>query len=277
MKFKPFSKKYDFCDEKLTESYLPHLHQPLADWFYAIVTRNSMGYNRYTNLNNTITNLDNSFINRLNVLFRQTFPSDVDNFMAKILHDSDLTSNFLALMLQNYAKGQDAARLETILADGGSAFAVTKTDTSANEYQEGVYDLVKRVPDVIKAQSATALGADKLIKQAWDACYSRNPDYEKTVTKSCDALEHLLRDNYEPKNLKPQLGMLLKNLQNSQKKLKFKGDTLLSDKFDLLELISSATTVRGSHSAGTGRKPTPEEAEFILHCTILIWNMHQRV
>lgn len=277
MKFKPFSKKYDFSNEKLADNYPVHFYKPIAAWFYEIVKRNGMGYNRHTTLNSAITNLSDSFINRLNVLFRQTFPSDIDSFLAKIFQDSDLTSNFLALILQNFAKGGDAARLETILADGGSAYSVTKTNTSASEYEEGVYDLVKRVPDVIKEQSAAALGSDKLIKQAWDACYSRNPDYEKTVIKSCDALEHLLRDNYEPKNQKPQLGMLLKNLKASQKKLSFKGDTLLTNKFDLLELVGSATTVRGSHSAGTGRKPTPEEAEFILHSTILIWNMHQGI
>ncbi|HET9412099.1 MAG TPA: hypothetical protein VFO38_04585 [Candidatus Saccharimonadales bacterium] len=276
MRFKPFSEKYDFTKSELTEHYPLYLRRPIAQWFHDLVAENELGYftNSYIS---RISGLKPGFVNNLNTIFRENFPTDLQDFIKKIFSDADLTSNFLALLLQNICKGVDAVRLEMILSNGGSAFAVEKVDKSANSYDAGVYDLVKRVPEVVAKQAAEALTSNELIKEAWNACYSRNPDYERTVNRCCDALEHMLRDKYESKNVKPQLGMLIKNLQTTPGKLSFKGDTLLRNKADLMSLVSSATQVRGSHTAGTGRKPTSEEAEFILHSTILIWNVHQAI
>jgi hypothetical protein len=276
MRFKPFSEKYDFSKSELTEQYPSYLRRPIAQWIHDLVSDNELGY-VVSSFNSNIASLKPGFVNNLNTLLRESLPADFGNFTETIFGDDELTSNFLALLLQNICKGADAVQLESILSNGGSAFAVEKVDKSAGSYDAGAYDLVKRVPEVVAAQAAQALTSNDLLKEAWNAYYSRNPDYDKTVNKCCDALEHVLRDKYEPNNRKPQLGMLLKNLQATPSKLSFKGDTLLSDKAELIDLISSATQVRGSHTAGTGRTPTSEEAEFILHCTILIWNMHQAV
>jgi len=277
MRFKPFTKKYDFSKVSLTEDYPSYLHAPLGQWVYDLVENNDLGTNRHGYVSSGITDLKRSFVNRLNTLFRQTFPTDLNAFMVKILYEPELTSNFLALMLQNYCSGRDAVRLEIILADGGSAFAVEKSDKTADEYETGVYDLVKRVSTEVRKQAESALSTSELIRDAWAACYSRNPDHAKTVTMCCDALEHLLRDKYEPKNMKPQLGLLVKNLRANPGKLSYKGDTLLENKFDLIALINAATSVRGSHTAGTGRNPTPDEAEYVLQATIFIWNLHHGI
>jgi hypothetical protein len=276
MRFKPFSEKYDFSNSELSEQYPPYLRRPIAQWFRDLVSDNELGYVA-SSFSSKIVSLKPEFTNRLNTVFREIFPSNFDNFIEKIFSNSELTSNFLALLLQNICKSEDAVRLEMILADGGSAFAVEKIEKSASTYDAGAYDLVKRVPEIVANQASKALASNDLLKEAWNACYSRNPDHDKTVNKCCDALEHILRDKYEPNNTRPQLGMLLRNLQTASNKLSFKGDTLLSSKADLINLVSSATQIRGSHTAGTGRKPTPEEAEFILHSTILIWNMHQGI
>lgn len=276
MKFQPFSSKYDFAKADLSEKYPSYLLRPISQWIHDLVEANDLGYAGGA-FSSTIATLKPAFTNQLNAILRDDFPMGIKPFLEKIHQDPELTSNFLALMLQNYADGRDAIKLETILAEGGSAFAVRKVDKDASIYDRGVYNLVKRVPEVVSVAASSALSSSAIIASAWSACYSRNPDYEKTVNKCCDALEHLLRDAYEPKNVRPQLGLLLKNLQSKPEKLEFKGDTILENKADLLNLIRKATTVRGSHTAGTGRPPTQYEAEFILHATILIWQLHQGV
>lgn len=277
MKFKPFTQKYDFSNTGLTELYPSYIARPIGQWFLELADANNLAYNRNGALYGGFTDLNSDFTNRLGVLLCDTFPTDIDRFLAKMFDDSELTSNFLAILLQNFCNGSQAVRLEVILSDGGSAFAVEKTNKAASEYAKGVYDLIKRVPEQVKSQAEVALSSDQLINEAWQAFYSRNPDYSKTVSKCCDALEGILRDQYEPKNARPQLSMLLKNLEANPNKLNFKGDSLLKNKTNLLALVEKATTVRGMHKNGTGRDPTPEEANYILNVTILIWNLHQQI
>ena len=275
MKFKPFSSTYDFSKTELSEIYPNHFHTPIAKWIYDIFDDNHLGHSR--GYYSSISVIKTPVLGNFNVIFRKSFPEDITEFINNILSDSELTSNFLALMLQNYAAGKEAVALEIILSNGGSAYKVVQTDKAAGSYDKGVYDLERRVPELIVNQAKPALNVSEQLQVAWKAFYSLNPDYEKTVNQCCDALEHLLRDTYEPRNVTPQLGMLLKNLQSKPDKMNFKGDTLFSDKSDILKLISESTKIRGTHTAGTGRKPTSKEAEFILHSTILIFNMHSGV
>ena len=275
MKFKPFSPSYDFSKAELTEEYPNHFHTPIAKWIYDIFNDNDLGWDN--GFRGNITTIKPVVLGKLNVLFRKNFPDDLETFINYILSNSELTSNFLALMLQNYARGEDAERLEATLSNGGSAYKVVKIEKAAGLYDQGVYNLERRVPAIIVKQAQHILTLSDQLEDAWKAFYSLNPDYEKTVNKCCDALEHLLRDTYEPRNTTPQLGMLIKDLQAKPSKMNYKGDSLMIDKSDILTLISSATKIRGSHTAGTGRKPTPDESEFILHSTIFIFNMHNKI
>jgi len=275
MRFKPFSESYDFSKAELSEDYPDHFNTPLYEWIYKMLDENDLGWSK--GYGNNISVIKTEVLGRFNVIFRENFPDNINIFISKLLSDADLTSNFLALMLQNYANATSAGKLEVILSRGGSAFKVIKTDMSAGSYEKGAYDLERRVSEIVAEQAKLSIDGNELLKDAWRAFYSLNPDYEKTVNKSCDALEHLLKDNYEPKNGKPQLGVMIKNLIASPEKMAYKGDTLLLDKSVLLRLIDKATTVRGTHTAGTGRKPTADEAEFILHATIFIHNMHNKL
>ena len=45
---------------------------------------------------------------------------------------------------------------------------------------------------------------------------------------------------------------------------------------DILLLLDNIPQFRGIHTAGTGKVPNKEEAEFVLHTTIYIWNIHQK-
>jgi hypothetical protein len=72
------------------------------------------------------------------------------------------------------------------------------------------------------------------------------------------------------------LGRLIGNLRASDNKLNFKGDTVIKNKDNLLDLIDNVASFRGMHTAGKGKKPNKDEAEYILHTTIYIWNLHQQ-
>lgn len=268
MKFKPFTKTFNFQDEVLAGDFPEYLMIPVARWVGKYLEDRDWLRNEY---------LDADFVDNLRLHLRSNFPQDWREFLSEVFGDTDLTINFLALLVQNCHDPNFAYELESILKVGGSAYKVETTATKIDQYRTSYdYEFIHRIPQVVQDSASKALTTNQTLKEAWSSCYRHNPDYAEAVRKCCDLLEHLLRDTYEPKNKKPQLGMLLKNLRTKPSKLSFKGDTLLGNKDTLLLLVEQATTVRGGHTAGTGRSPTADEAEFILHSTILIWNMHQR-
>ncbi len=276
MKFKPFSKKYNFIQDVLIKDFPQYLHDPVDDWLWRVLnSANVVGVDD-SYLTRSKRYIKTAFLNRLQIYFREVFPQYWDQFITFIFSDSDRTSNFLAFCLQNFADQDDALQLEYILSQGGSGYEVTKTQKDANEYEEGVYDLTERVPDLVKNQSMQAIDENDLLMEAWIHCYARNPDYEKVVIKCQNFLEHFLRDTYEPENTKPQLGKIIGNLKSSSQKLKYKGESVLPDKKIILSLIDNIPQFRGMHTAGTGKSPSKEDAEFVLHTTIYVWNLHQK-
>jgi hypothetical protein len=74
-------------------------------------------------------------------------------------------------------------QLENILSIGGSAYAVMSTSPNVDWFEIGKADLVERVPTVILEASQAALDNESLIREAWHASYSKNPDYEKAVSR----------------------------------------------------------------------------------------------
>lgn len=268
MKFKPFTKTFDFHESSLIDDFPEYLAIPVAHWVEKYLHEREWMHRGQ---------LDSDFVDNLRIHLRSSFSQDWREFILAVLDDSELTANLLALLIQNCSNPSLAEELENILKIGGSAYKVEITVTKLNQYHTSYdYEFVHRVPQIVQDTANNALTSNKILRDAWDACYQHKPDYSEVVRKCCDLLEHLLRDTYEPKNKTPQLGMLLKNLQATPSKLSFRGDTLLDNKATLITLVEKATTVRGGHTAGTGRLPTGDEAEFILHSTILIWNMHQK-
>lgn len=268
MKFKPFTKKFDFQESILIENFPEYLAIPVARWIEKYLRERE--WIRYGG------HVDPEFVDNLRLYLRVSLPQGWNDFINMVFSDHELTANTLSLLIQNCVNPSLAMELEDILKIGGSTYKVEVITTKIDQYRTSYkYDFVHRVSVIVQNTAKTALASNELLGQAWAACYQHKPDYPEVVRKCCDLLEHLLRDTYEPKNTTPQLGMLLKNLQAKPSKLSFKGDTLLSSKDILINLVSQATTVRGGHTAGSGRAPTVDEAEFILHSTILIWNMHQ--
>lgn len=193
-----------------------------------------------------------------------------------ILSDRERTTNFITLCLQNFADKDNANELEFILSQGGSAYEVIKKDKFASEYAKGGYELAERVSEVVKKQSEQALEGSELLNEAWDSCFSRSPDYEKVVSRSSDFLEAFLGEIYFPTDTKPQLKKFVHAFERNPEILDYKGDSVVDPKSNRTSLLKEASNIRGQHTAGKGRKPTKEEAEFVLHSTIYIWNLHQK-
>lgn len=254
------------------EVYPNYMRQSLADWMFHTLEYDALDrdtlYDRAW--------LKKSFNHFLNIQLREVFPNEWDSFLSFVSAEAERTSNVSAVCLQNFANNENATELECILSEGGSAFKVTKTNLSSSEYDKGVYDLEYRVSKSLQKTANQILSNEDLMRQAWHHCYQRKPDYEKTVVDCQNFLEKFLRDKYEPKNLKPQLGKLIGDLKSSPNKLNFKGKKAMANSTIVLELIDKIPSLRGMHTAGTGRKPTKEEAEFVLYTTIYLWNLHQK-
>lgn len=276
MKFKPFAEKYNFNSVALIKDFPSYFYDPIGNWLWKVLSSaNVVDVNQMAFASSHRRFIKPTFIDELQILFREEFPQYWSEALPYIFENPDRTSSFLALCLQNFADADDADELEYILSKGGSGYEVVKTDKSASEYDKGVYDLTERVSPIVKKQAQAILKQDELIKDAWNYCYSRNPDYEKVVSESCDFLEGFLRDTYFPKDPKPQLKKFIHLLEEKPSILNYKGSTIVSPKSNITSLLEKASDIRGQHKKGRGRKPTKEEAEFVLHTTILIWNMHQ--
>lgn len=269
MKFKPVTSNYVFEPDELTKDFPPHLKIPVATWIKRVLRNAGIWENR------THQAIDANFLSELDLHFREgvSFPRDHNEFLSFVLGNSDRTINIIALCLQNYAGPVEAYDMEHILAIGGSAYAVMITSPNYQLDTQGVADIVARVPEIVVESSKDVIDNNSLIKEAWHSCYSRNPDYEKTVSKCTDALEGLFKNKYFPKDPKPALGKFVNDFSINPSKLSFHGDTLINPKSNLTDLAKEFIPIRGHHTSGTGRTPTKEEAVFVLHYTIFAFQL----
>lgn len=271
MKFKPLSKKYQF-DDTLVMDFPRYFLQPIANWCSDLLYRNQQI--EKDSLYNVVYLADN-FREELQIHLHEVYPQEWDDAIKHILSDTDRTTVILQWCLNFYANQQDANSLEWILANGGSGYAVLKTDKAASEYKEGVYDLVERVPQATKQLAERALNLNDELLKAWRTCYGRKPNYNEAVQACQNVLEQLLRDTYLPKDAKAQLGKLITDIR-AGKTLNFKGSHVVDQPNILLDLIDKAPMYRGMHKAGTGKDAQKAEAEYILLSTIYVWSLHQK-
>lgn len=273
MKFKPLSKKYQFNDT-LVMDFPSFMHQPIANWLEDLLTRKNllvapdMLYpgKRY---------ITDAFREVLHVNLRESYPQAWGDFINHILTDTDRTLTILQWCLNYHANARDANNLEWLLSSSGSGYEVEKTDKEASEYKEGIYDLIERVSTATKEAAKHALSQNEQLLTAWRACYGRKPNYKEVVQESQNVLEELLRDRYLPKDKKAQLGKLIADIK-AGKTLSYKGSDVPTNPNTLLELVDQFPAYRGMHTAGTGKNPTKQQAEYILHTTIYLWNLHQK-
>lgn len=274
MSFKPLSKRYVF-DNTLSMDIDSHVKEPIANWIQRTLEKVKcyIGPSAWGPTSSR-AHITTEFKEYLHISLREVFPQTWGSFIEFVMNDKDRTLVIMQLCLDKFAKPEDAERLEIILSKGGSGYAVIKADKTKSEYDRGGYDLVERVPEIVKKASAEAIEAEEELSKSWIACYGIEPNYNEVVGACQNVLESLLRDKYLPNDKKPQLGKLIRDIKAS-KKLEFTGSDLLSDQNIMLELIDKAPEYRGMHKAGTGKDATKQVAEFVLHTTIYLWNLHR--
>ena len=275
--FKPLYKKYQF-DNTLILSIPDYLEQPLVNWLFGVLSRKNLIYVRVYKIKG-LRDYKNSFIDgelryNLQIELREVYPQRWGDFVNYVFGDRDRAVTILQWFLNYYASEQEAIALESILKRGGSGYKVIKTVNNSQTSQDS-YDLIKRVPEVVDKISQPALKQDTQLMQAWHSCYGLKSNYNDTVIKCQNVLEKLLKNKYLPKDPKPQLGKLIADILAGSKTLAIKGSDIIDNPNILLNLVENIPKYRGVHKAGTGLDASPDQAEYILHTTIYIWNLHQ--
>lgn len=273
MNFKPLSKRYEF-DDTLSMDIGAHIKEPIINWMRDLLKDMQIYVDESAwGPSHSPAHITSRFKEVLQVNLREVFPQRWGNFVEFVMNDKDRTLTIIQWSLVHYAKQSDANRLEWILSNAGSGYAVKKVNQQASEYDRGAYDLVERVPEVVKKASEAALSAHSELMRAWVACYGIKQNYNEAVGACQNVLESMLRDKYLPKDTKAQLGKLIGDIK-AGKKLDFLGSDILSDSNVMLDLIEKVPGYRGLHKAGTGQDATKSVAEYVLHTTIYLWNLH---
>lgn len=272
MTFKPLAQRYVF-DDSLSMEIDSHVKESLANWIQSVLKDNEYFVEGHWT-NNSPAHITTGFKEFLQIRLREVYPQTWGSFIEFIMNDRDRTLTLLQICLSRFARQRDADKLEWVLRNSGSGYAVTRTKKNASEYDQGGYDLVERVPAVVIKISDAALSSNDELMKAWVACYGVKPNYNESIGACQNVLEEMLRDNYLPNDIKVQLGKLIKDIR-AGKKLDFTGSGILKDSNIMLDLIESIPAYRGLHKAGTGKDATKDIAEYALHTTIYLWNLHR--
>lgn len=276
-KFKPFSETYLFDDATLTEEFPPYLSEPVGNWMKGCMNYHSLIEDRPDEIFSSASHLTLGFRQSLQLDLRRTFPQKTNEFIYEVTGNMDLCRNVLAYILQKYCYDQQGSILETILRRGSSAYTVIRLKEEIGEYEKGFLDLGWYVPEIVKEEARELISSEKLLRNAWHDCYKLNPEPSACVSKCIDFLEGFLRDKYWPNEKRtPSIWEIIKRFNKDPdllKLLQFKGDSFLEDKTKILSLLVGTSKIRSEHTTGEGRDATPEEAIFVLHTTIYIWNL----
>lgn len=269
--FEPFDEEFNFDKSILTEVFPEYMLPSVMLWIEELLIKHQLFRPQLSRDVN-----DSKLVMPINRALRKTFRSSWPAFIADIQADVSTLRNVITYLLQNVANPGQGRDLEAILSDTSSAYSV---DFKEEEVGDGVLigkstsmKLVYRVPPVVKEQALDVMKTDQLLAEAWESHYGINPDDEKTVTRCTDALAGLLRDSYFPEEKRPQLGTLLGKMRKDPESYRLPATGLYdSDKF--LDLMRDFSKIRGNHKSGTGRAPTHEEASFVLHYAIMLFQI----
>ncbi len=240
----------------LTSDFPAHFHQPIVTWIVTCEYSDTFHYGLWGDFI-----FKSSFIQEAQISLRCIIPGSISSFFS----ESDLVIEVLNFFVQNHATPEKSMALESILCEGGHAYKVAHIGTE----QVG---LERRVSDGLEAASREVLNEDASLREAWQSFYKKDPDLTKTVSKCVDALETKIKNKYYPKDQKPSLGKFLNQMkENPSAVISYIGKSV-DDEKKLFEICSRFANFRGQHTSGTGQNPTKEDAEFILHTSILLYH-----
>jgi hypothetical protein len=274
MKFSPFGKEYDFSSAPLTESFPNYLAGPISRWIHDYLVDRALVYSSvYQD-----SRISQVYLDSMQLIFRRVFAFSEKDFYIDLFSNPILTTNVLAFMVENCFDSRPAVALENLLKTGGSAYRIEITKIKIDENSTRTEcRLMRRVPEIVEEASRKALNANDLLMEAWHVYYKHSPDYNGTVSKCNDFMEGYLTKEFWPSEPRTRsIFSIVQELTKNPDKLDFKGAGFLKDKTRLIALLEGISKIRGEHTSGEGRKPSPEEAEYILHTTIYIWNLMEK-
>ena len=257
----------------LIKTFPDYLFGQLEKWFTQVLRQEGFLVIKQDEYYNNVLRLNDDFHDALCTIFKASCPEDWDKFLDFIKQDTEKTKQFIIFVISiiSYQKNDTINNLESILRRNGSAYKV------AYNTKQQDFKLEDRVPSIVENQSKKALSDNELLNQAWVKCYnSKNQNYDGVVRDCCSFLESYLGELYFPNDKKPNISRFIYDFEANPDKLKYKGDSIVDPKSTITSLLKNIANIRGDHTGdkGSGRYPTPEEAEFILHTTIYIWNLH---
>ena len=262
--YKPITDEYkEKFKDGLVDDFPGYIRKPLEGWLFHFAINPEQKFSGYTWKNF----IESDFAKEVGLNVRDTFivKKDLDSYMYsnRFFSKTNLVIEVLNFIVQTYAEEPECKDLENILLQGGHAYTVSHIGKA----QVG---LEKRVSDELKKASEEALNESSLLREAWHAFYCKDPDFEKTVSKSIDALETKIKNKYYPQDKKPSLGRYMDNMKTDQN-IKHVGSNVDTDK-KLFDICKNFADYRGQHTSGSGNVPTKEDAEFILHTSILVYH-----
>ncbi len=259
--------------EVLIKTFPDYLFGQLEKWFTLALRQEGYLVIKQDEYCNNVLRLNDDFHDALCTIFEASCPEDWDKFLDFIKQDTEKTKHFIIFVISiiSYQKNDTINKLENILKRNGSAYKV------AYNTKQQDFKLKDRVSGIVENQSKKALSDNELLSQAWDKYYSsKNPDYDGVVKDCCSFLETFLGELYFPNDPRPQITKFINDFKANPDKLKYKGCSIVEPKSNITSLLKNVADIRGDHTGekGNGRYPTAEEAEFVLHTTIYIWNLH---
>lgn len=260
--------KYDFPEDSLVKDFPPYMHKPVKGWIECVFRYGGYYEDEFSN------ELKQSVINNYQLRLREILPEWGEDFIEHFMADKESAIYLINRLLKEFGNtstgsGSFGSWLEDILELGGSAYSAS---TDGKEW--GLY---YRVSGTAAKNSENARNEDNSLARAWKYCYGVNPDYNKVVIESINSIEGALRDSYFPKDQKPQIGKLIKQIKDNDIDMAFSGSETLDDHGrEALGLIKNLSKYRGEHKNGTGRDATREIAIYALNTAIWFWNLHNQ-
>lgn len=278
-RFEPFDGEYEIDKSILSEEVAPFLQKSIRLWLNTLFANHSI---LRKNANGMIVLDGKSFLFPLQETFRKEYPDEPAYFVNLMFSNTKLFRNMLSYILQNHADINEARELEEMLMRSSSAYAVEfikgeelrglKRADGSPLFKTVGCKLVYRVPPIVKVQAEEAFSSEALLAEAWEAYYGMQPDDEKVVTRATDALAGSLRDKYFPDEKRPVFGTLLQKIKQDPTAYPLPGSSIYEQQ-KFAETMDQFSKIRGNHQKGTGRKPTHEEAGFVLHFSIMLYQV----
>jgi hypothetical protein len=267
--FIPFDEEFGVDPDLFIEDFPAYLMDKVKDWMRGTLRQRGYLIN---------TNVSNAIVDPLEFRLRTNLSRNIGSFIAYFTVDTRTTRNFLSYLLQYHSTDVRADRLKTLLRDASSAYTIESLPDHDKGTSHGGFILVNRTSVAERMQAEAAISKSNLLKDAYIAAYKVQPDYSKAVRKSSDHVEGLLTNKFwNGRTTTYTVHQALEKFERDPNLLTFKGAAFVKDKTKVIALLDGIARIREEHTTGTGRAPTPDEAEFVVQTAIYLQNILEPV